>query len=685
MLPEENLDLETFEEIMEDVRGMIPSFCPQWTDFNYHDPGITLLEMFAWLKEIQQFHLDQVGQEHRRKFAGLLGLKPAPYVPARILAKLKGQEPFTLKKGCKVYTNGMCFEVEESRWFPGGNLLKSSFLPAGGEPGASIEREQLELDGKFLFFPFGHEPGAGDIWELVLEKPVIPGSRWSLYVEIYDGYEVKRNPLTQPLPFPLAELEAWYETEDGWKPAAALEDNTWGLIQSGWIGITTDFPMGESHKIRFILKKADYDTAPVITAAGPQYIELVQKDTKAFSEMLLVEEADSRLGYVSSSHFLAQEPEAMAFCVKDGLFWPVPLKRTPEKEKAGETCFALTGHYKIGEEVLLVWFYKDQKAFCQLKEGTGFPGQRIETGFAGLMRERAGLLVEDVLNPGAYRQWTPVDSFDGSAPEDLHFQVEEETGSLLFGDGYHGMPPEGKILLIHVETTRGTAGNIKASRIEDCESLPQNSFFSAACHGFGGKDPESFHEIFLRAETLLKEDYRAISEDDFQQLIPKAPGLMIKACKVIENRREGQTIDIVVRPYSKDGVGRLSHTYRKNLLAYLEPRRLLGARIQIWSPEYIFLFVYAEVRIYHQYPGAGEMIEEVIRQFFKEQENEFGRPVVKGQLYGRIDSLEAVEEISMLTLEARGNQITRNAGGDLILPPYGVILLKQVECRITNR
>ena len=39
----------------------------------------------------------------------------------------------------------------------------------------------------------------------------------------------------------------------------------------------------------------------------------------------------------------------------------------------------------------------------------------------------------------------------------------------------------------------------------------------------------------------------------------------------------------------------------------------------------------------------------------------------------------------MLTLEARGNRITRNASGDLLLPPYGVILLKQVECRITNR
>ena len=60
MLPVISLDDERFEEIVDKARKMIPNLYPEWTDHNYHDPGITMLELFAWLKEIQQFHMDQI-------------------------------------------------------------------------------------------------------------------------------------------------------------------------------------------------------------------------------------------------------------------------------------------------------------------------------------------------------------------------------------------------------------------------------------------------------------------------------------------------------------------------------------------------------------------------------------------------------------------------------------------------
>ncbi|MEZ4496532.1 MAG: hypothetical protein R2845_07095 [Thermomicrobiales bacterium] len=30
---------------------LIPFYAPEWTDHNAHDPGVTLLELFAWLAE----------------------------------------------------------------------------------------------------------------------------------------------------------------------------------------------------------------------------------------------------------------------------------------------------------------------------------------------------------------------------------------------------------------------------------------------------------------------------------------------------------------------------------------------------------------------------------------------------------------------------------------------------------
>ena len=50
MLRTENLDDQTFAEIVEEAVKSIPTVFPEWTDHNAHDPGITLQELFAWYK-----------------------------------------------------------------------------------------------------------------------------------------------------------------------------------------------------------------------------------------------------------------------------------------------------------------------------------------------------------------------------------------------------------------------------------------------------------------------------------------------------------------------------------------------------------------------------------------------------------------------------------------------------------
>lgn len=47
-----NLDDKRWSTIVEEARLLIPSFSRDWTDHNVHDPGITFLELFAWLEEI---------------------------------------------------------------------------------------------------------------------------------------------------------------------------------------------------------------------------------------------------------------------------------------------------------------------------------------------------------------------------------------------------------------------------------------------------------------------------------------------------------------------------------------------------------------------------------------------------------------------------------------------------------
>jgi len=46
-LPTPNLDDRRFQDILDEARRLIPRYCPEWTDHNLSDPGITFLELFA--------------------------------------------------------------------------------------------------------------------------------------------------------------------------------------------------------------------------------------------------------------------------------------------------------------------------------------------------------------------------------------------------------------------------------------------------------------------------------------------------------------------------------------------------------------------------------------------------------------------------------------------------------------
>ena len=75
MLPLPELDDQSFQQIIEDARKMIPQLFAGWTDENYHDPGITLIELLAWLTEMQQYYLNRITDKNELKFLKLMGIK----------------------------------------------------------------------------------------------------------------------------------------------------------------------------------------------------------------------------------------------------------------------------------------------------------------------------------------------------------------------------------------------------------------------------------------------------------------------------------------------------------------------------------------------------------------------------------------------------------------------------------
>lgn len=101
-LPDPHLDTRSFAELMEEARARIPGYTPEWTNFNDSDPGMTLVQLHAWLTETILHELDRVPSLNYLKFLRLLGIHLRPAYPARtelsfVLAKLdKTTDPLTV-------------------------------------------------------------------------------------------------------------------------------------------------------------------------------------------------------------------------------------------------------------------------------------------------------------------------------------------------------------------------------------------------------------------------------------------------------------------------------------------------------------------------------------------------------------------------------------------------------------
>lgn len=75
MIPPPKLDDRTFHDIVEEAISMIPRYAPEWTNHNPSDPGITLIELAAWMTDLLIYRLNQVPDKNYVAFLNLLGIK----------------------------------------------------------------------------------------------------------------------------------------------------------------------------------------------------------------------------------------------------------------------------------------------------------------------------------------------------------------------------------------------------------------------------------------------------------------------------------------------------------------------------------------------------------------------------------------------------------------------------------
>jgi hypothetical protein len=87
-LPLPNLDDRSYADLLDEARGLITQVDPGWTDHNPSDPGMALVELFAWLAEMHIFQVDQISDASYWAFLRLLNGPGAP-PPARLDAAIR--------------------------------------------------------------------------------------------------------------------------------------------------------------------------------------------------------------------------------------------------------------------------------------------------------------------------------------------------------------------------------------------------------------------------------------------------------------------------------------------------------------------------------------------------------------------------------------------------------------------
>ena len=84
-IPNLNLDDVNFEEIFKQIRHKIPQFSELWSDHNFSDPGITFIELFSWLAEMQIFSLNTISKDVYFKFLQNLGFSKKLPVSTKLI------------------------------------------------------------------------------------------------------------------------------------------------------------------------------------------------------------------------------------------------------------------------------------------------------------------------------------------------------------------------------------------------------------------------------------------------------------------------------------------------------------------------------------------------------------------------------------------------------------------------
>ncbi|MEX5304342.1 putative baseplate assembly protein [Kocuria sp. CPCC 205258] len=230
MLPSPHLDDRRFQDLVDDAKRMIAQRCPEWTDHNVSDPGVTLIEAFAFMTDELFYRLNRVPDRLYIAFLELLGvsLHPPTAATVELLLWLSAPQPspVVVPKGTEAATrrtdedDTVSFATARELVIPPRELAHLRTSTRGGDPIARPVRARGDED----FPAFGDPPLPDDVLLLGLDDSA-PSCALALRFDC-EVRGVGVDPRYPPLVW-----EAW--TGAAWTRCDVDKDGTGGLNRPG--------------------------------------------------------------------------------------------------------------------------------------------------------------------------------------------------------------------------------------------------------------------------------------------------------------------------------------------------------------------------------------------------------------------------------------------------------------------
>lgn len=608
-----------FDDLLENGRSRLPSLAPRWTDYNTHDPGITLMELLAWVGEAQLYSLARMRRDERAAYAALLGLRlqgPTPASGSLWPDRSDPDSPFrTFRQSivlepdasvCMTSSDTPAFHPSHRiLWTPGRIVTLVTRLADG----RTIDQTRTNEYGDRAFEPFGPQAGPndrlrcefatiGDQGLFPPQRELAEGALWPIGVRV-------DAPATHAVGGSVAPalLRVLMRLGAERIELPIVTDGTRGFMQSGVLLLDVSKVPGSPNRCSIeISATRGFARPPRILRIEPGVLPIVQGGD-------VVNEAHPGLGSPSQ---------------------------------------------QIRLEV---------------------PGLRFGAGVAPLEVK--------VIENGVPREWRRVDDLTQSGPDDRDYELDPAAETITFGNGINGyMPPFEAQIFVDYPYCDGAGANTPRNRRWKVLGVA-GVFGSNPDAIGGGSDAHRDADLRREARRRLRQAHALVTAADIENAARDVQDMEVARAKVptpaaqTDAQREIVLIALRARtspdePETAPETARWLAAVRRALLA----RMPLGTRLRVRAPGYRSFSLRARIVAMPRRNPAD--VEQAVKQKLRDAftlaprpnltPREFGAPVTVRDLAALIRAVPGVQRMAELSMLVEGKETKELTLGRMDLP-----------------